>query len=70
MLYRVRLDLAFATEEIPRDIWARAEAMLTRVVKIANKDNPMGEPSFIEIHKCYHDEDPAKPCEIITRIEV
>jgi len=70
MLYRVRLDLAFDTEDIPQAIFGRAEQALSGAVKMVSGDNPMGEVSFIEIHKCYHDEDPSKPCEIIKRIEL
>lgn len=70
MLYRVRLDLAFDAEDVPQAIFDRAEQVLSRAMKIASRDNPTGELSFIEIHKCYHDEEPSKPCEIIKRIEL
>lgn len=70
MLYRIRLDLAFDREDISQAIFDKAKQVLAKAVKIANKDNPMGEVSFIEIHKCYHDEDPSKPCEIIKRVEL
>ena len=68
MLYRVRLDLAFDAEDVPRAIFDSAERVLSGAIKIASEDNPTGEVSFIEIHKCYHDETPYKPCEIIERI--
>jgi len=64
MLYRIRLDLAFDTEDIPQTVFDKAKKVLLKAVKIAN------EVSYIEIHKCFHDEDPTKPCEMIKRIEV
>lgn len=70
MLYRVRIDLAFDAEDIPQAIFGKAKSILPKAVKIASRDNPTGEVSFIEIHKCYRDETPTKPCEIIKRIEV
>lgn len=70
MLYRIRLDLAFDKENISQAVFDKAKEVLSKAVKIANQDNPMGEVSYIEIHKCYHDETPSKPCEIIKRIEV
>lgn len=70
MLYRIRIDLCFDAEETPRTIFDRAKQVLARAVKIARQGEPTGEVNFIEIHKCYHDEDPAKPCEIVKRIEV
>ncbi len=27
------------------------------------------DDSFLEKHKCYHDEDPAKPCELEEKLE-
>ena len=70
MLYRVRLDLAFDTENVPQAIFDKAKAVLVKAVKLATGLNYPGETSYIEIHKCYHDETPARPCEIIKRIEV
>ena len=70
MLYRVRLDLAFNTEDIPQAVFDKAKQVLAKAVKIASTDNPTGELSFIEVHRCYHDESPAKPCEVIKRVEL
>ncbi len=70
MLYRVRIDLCFNAEDISQAVFDRAKQVLSQAVKIARQGEPTGEISFIEIHKCYHDEDPPKPCEIIKRIEV
>jgi len=71
MLYRVRIDLAFNTEDISQAVFDKAKAVLSKAKKIARPSDPdSGETSFIEIHKCYHDEENPKPCEIIERIEV
>jgi len=69
MLYRVKLDLAFDREEIGQAVFDKAKAVLSKAKKIA-KPSGQGEISFIEIHKCYHDEAENKPCEMIKRIEV
>jgi len=34
-----------------------------------NKGMPNEERSLVEIHECYHDEDPAKPCKPLFRWE-
>ena len=70
MLYRVRIDLAFNTEDISQAVFDKAKTVLSKAVKIARQGEPTNEISFIEIHKCYHDEELPKPCEIIERIEV
>ncbi|GAH10642.1 unnamed protein product [marine sediment metagenome] len=70
MLYRVRIDLCFDAEDISQAVFEKAKQVLAKAVKIARQGEPTGEVSFIEIHKCYHDEMPTKPCEIIKRIEV
>jgi len=70
MLYRIRIDLCFNAEETSQAIFDRAKQVLTKAVRIARQGEPTGESGFIEIHKCYHDEDPPKPCEVIKRIEV
>lgn len=70
MLYRFRADVAFDAEDLPQAVFEQAKQVLSRARKIVSLDNPEGEVSFIEIHRCYHDETPSKPCEIIKRIEL
>jgi len=70
MLYRVRIDLAFNTEDISQAVFDKAKTVLSKAVKIARQSEPTDEISFVEIHKCYHDEENPKPCEIMERIEV
>ena len=50
-----------------------AEALMAKSVEDHIEQGPIehiGEPTFLELHKCYHDEAVNKPCEIIKRIEV
>ena len=70
MLYRLRVDLCFNEEVSANGVFEKAKAILGKAVKIAVKGDGLPEVSFIEVHKCYHDEDPRKPCEIIKRVEV
>ena len=69
MLYRLRVDLCFNEENTPKGFFNQLEAILDRAVKLTVPiNNP--EITYIETHRCYHDEQPSKPCEIIKRIEV
>ena len=70
MLYRVRIDLAFNTEDISQAVFDKAKTVLSKAVRITRQGEPTGEINFVEIHKCYHDEESTRPCEIIERIEV
>jgi len=70
MLYRARIDLCFDKEDVAQTIIDRAKSRLPEAVRIVRQGEPTGEKSYIEIHKCYHDEPVNKPCEIIERIEI
>ena len=66
MKYRVQCDLAFDDEITARKIFDR--------IKEAKANNELKDVSPREkyssnIHKCYHDETPTKPCETIEKIE-
>jgi hypothetical protein len=37
--------------------------------KTINKGKDNEEKSILQLERCYHDESPTKPCEIIERIE-
>jgi len=69
MLFRIRLDLVFVSQAEANQVYQLAETVFEKAVKIIPADNPIGEPSFIEMHKCYHDEALSKPCEVIKRKE-
>jgi len=68
MKYRIRLDLIFEKEEDAMEAFnfLKKRRNLFRTIK---KGKPDEERSVLEIHKCYHDEEPPKPCEIIEHIE-
>jgi len=68
MLYRVRINLCFDEEDIADGVYEKARSILNKAKKLANGNE--FEETFIEIHKCYHDESVNKPCEIIKRIDI
>ncbi len=71
MLYRVKLDLPFISLKDAQALVTQAKLALPKVTKMPVVGNNLSaEASFIEIHKCYHDEILSKPCEIIERIEL
>ena len=59
MKYAISCLVRFETKEL-RD--AAFDTLKTKAGKLTFRD------SFIQTHKCYHDEDPAKPCEIEENI--
>jgi len=67
MKWRVQLDLIFDDEREARDAFEKLKAK-KHLFKTINKGKPNEERSRLSIHKCYHDEEPAKPCEIIEEI--
>ena len=71
-MIRVRTDLCFSDEDesVARSVYDRANSVLQKAVRIAVGGEETGEVSFIEMHRCHHDEDPPRPCEVIERIEV
>lgn len=64
MLYRITIDLAFEEEDPTDDILDKTLDHLAKAVTI-NPDLPSEERGFIKLVKCYHDEDPHRPCELI-----
>ena len=63
MLYRVRIDLMFPLQVDGDEVWAKLKDyfQIKTVKSLAN------EKSYIEYHKCFHDE--GLPCELIERVE-
>ena len=66
MIFRVQSDLGFTTEKAAKDFF--------ELIKKAKTDKTLKDVSANEkfsanIHKCYHDETPTKPCEIIEKVE-
>jgi len=68
MKYRIRFDLIFDEEGDAMGAfnYLKERRKLFCTIK---KGKPDEERSVLEIHKCYHDEEVPKPCEIIERIE-
>jgi len=67
MKYRVRLDLSFANEADAQSLMAYAKNLSDKAVSI-NEGEVNEEISYIDIHRCRHDE--GLPCEKPERIEI
>jgi len=68
MFYRIRIDLAFDQQPPPGRIKELAATMLAQAITI-NPGKVNQERGFILIEKCYHDESPVKPCEVLAMLE-
>lgn len=64
MFYRVRADLAFTEEDEAYDFAHDCEIVLEKA-SIINQGAQNEERGYFQLEKCYHDEDPAKPCELL-----
>jgi len=62
MKYRLDITL-FLDDRIEAEKIRDALIVLKRLFRTINKGLDTEEKSFIRLHKCYHDEDPSKPCE-------
>lgn len=60
MRYRIMLALAFDDEGEAMDTW-------DKVKDAWDKANQLPD-DHAHIHRCYHDEDPVKPCEVIEEL--
>lgn len=65
MIYRARIDLAFTEEKEARKAIEKALDVFPLSIPI-NPGTINEERGFITIEKCYHDEDPSKPCETLV----
>ncbi|MBA7493221.1 hypothetical protein ES702_03787 [subsurface metagenome] len=65
MFYRVRIDLAYPEDANPKAIQAHANTLFHDAMTI-NPGQPNEERGYIMLEKCYHDEDPPRPCEVIS----
>jgi len=65
MFYRVTANLHFTEPDEANDFYHDCQVALPKSDTI-NPDTISIEKGHIEIHKCYHDEDPTKPCEVIN----
>ena len=68
MKYRVRCDLILDVEDetVAKEI-AKTLHKLRDFFRIIRLGELAEERSFIVLEKCYHDEEPSKPCEIVFR---
>ncbi len=63
MKYRVTIDLAFDLEADARAVFTAAKNKKAKVQPLT-----VDEPARITLHRCYHDEDPPKPCVELDRV--
>jgi len=66
MLYRITLDLSFTDRDAVDDILDKALDHLSEAVTI-NQGQINQEIGQIITEKCYHDEDPLRPCELTAQ---
>lgn len=64
MFYRVRIDMAFPDTTNPGKMRDYGKKLLNQAV-IINQGQINEERGFVMVEKCYHDEDPAKPCDVL-----
>ena len=69
MKYRVKIDLSFEEESDAKALMDYAKTLTGKATNI-NEDKDNAEISFCEYHKCYHDEIPRKPCELIEKVVI
>ena len=65
MFYRITIDLAFTDQDSIADILDKALGHLDNAITI-NPGQENEERGSIRTLKCYHDENPSKPCEQIS----
>ncbi len=64
MKYRIQLDFAFDGELEAKAFWILVKRNSKKAVNFSDE-----EKKSASIHRCYHDTDPTKPCEIIEEIK-
>lgn len=64
MIYEVRARLFF-DDKIEASLALTSLVPLIRKAVVVHPDEPNQEGSSIEFIKCFHDETPTKPCELI-----
>lgn len=69
MLYRITLDLAFEQLDPTGDIFDKALDALDKA-KVIQPHQIDEERGYIKLAKCYHDEDPNRPCDILAEHKV
>lgn len=69
MFYRIRIDLAYPSDTNPKSILAHTKNLMPGAI-IINPHQDNEERGYIILEKCYHDEDPTKPCEVTHNYDV
>lgn len=69
MIYRIRIDLAFTDKDPCDDILDKARGHLHDAIVI-NPGQLDEERGYASLEKCYHDEHPARRCEVIEHLPV
>lgn len=64
MIYQVRANLFFDVEDEAIDFFGDCQLALGKSV-VVHPDGPNHERPRLELVKCYHDEQPTTPCEIV-----
>jgi len=68
MKYRVQSDLILDEEDTAEKAFKYLKRM-RRLFRTINEGKPNEEKSHLSWHRCYHDEEPAKPCEFVETVE-
>lgn len=68
MKYRVEVDISFDKEEDAITVMNCVEKIKAASVEPQSKDE-LSIVQYCKYHKCYHDEDPPKPCEKTVEVD-
>ena len=66
MFYRIRIDLAFSDQGPWQGLKGHALGVFDQAVTI-NPGSDNEEKGHILLEKCYHDQQPAIPCEVTEK---
>ena len=69
MFYQLRVDCFLKDQDSLNDVLEELEKRKENM-SVVNPGLPQQELSTIKVIKCYHDENPLKPCELIQSWEV
>lgn len=64
MIYQVRANLFFTSHDEAVDFFGDCQRALGKSV-VVHPDDPQAERPRVELIKCFHDETPSMPCDIV-----
>ncbi|MBT9166930.1 MAG: hypothetical protein DDT19_00254 [Syntrophomonadaceae bacterium] len=67
MKYRLTYTLFFDLEKDAKNLHGKLKSALAKATNVGS--GPNQEKSVIELHQCFHDESPPRPCILIERVE-